>query len=219
MPQRCQPRVQSGVGSVSNYAIWMPFWRHRFAGIAGFVGHMQTPRELDQVDHLITAAREGDMSASLSLMRMVRSDRLGFKEQVRIVDALYDVRAAFQSRRLLFALALLCARTKAHTRARAILLDLVAADYAPAMHFLGMLLIDQGRPAAGIGLLNLARASGYRLGDVAYWRYQRRVTRGPRRGLLLLRIAAARLAYLRFQPSSEERELAVWIANPERTKL
>ena len=160
---------------------------------------------------LTDRAAEGDAGAALAIMRLVRSDTLSFEAEVRLVDALYDARRGFNGRRLQFALALLCARTGARARGRAILLELVAADYPPAMHLLGSDLVESGRIDAGLRLLDLARDSGYRLGDVAYWRYRAKVARGPRRGWLTLRVVAARVSPWRRRQTEEETDLAYWL--------
>ncbi len=164
-----------------------------------------------ELDRLLAAARSGDRASALAAMRQVRTGRLTFDVEVRVVDAIYEARKAFSSRRIQLALALLCARTSARARARAILLELVAKDYAPAMHFLGASLIEEGRTAAGLRLLDLARTSGYRLGDVAYWKYQGQVARGPKRGWLALRVVVARLSTKRRRATQDETELAFWL--------
>lgn len=160
------------------------------------------PRDL--VDPILKVG-QGDALAALDLMRRVRKDELTLADEILVVDGIYQHRTAFRSRRLQFALALMCARTGARTRARAILLELVGVEYPPALHHLGCDLIEAGRHAAGAQLLRLARESGYRLGDVAYWRYQARVVQGPPRPWPNLRVFAARLMpMLRTDPASED---------------
>lgn len=177
------------------------------------VHHVSVLEDIDRDPRkrLISRVRFGDAQAALALMRLVRSDAYGFDVEVEIVDAIYEARSQYKSKRLTFALAMLCARTKAQTRARRILLELVAEDYPPALHFLGTALIEEGRNAAGIRLLDLARASGYRLGDVAYWRYRAQVAKGPRRGLLTVRLLAARLSPNRSKPTPEDSDLSYWL--------
>lgn len=168
--------------------------------------------DASDLDALIARVRSGDAGAALGLMRAVRSDELAHADEVRVVDAIYESRASFRSRRLLFALALMCARTHARARGRALLLELVAHDYPPAMHCLGCEMIEQGRAEAGVQLLRLAREQGYHLGDVAFWRYQARLTRGPRRYWLLTRSLVARLP--RRRPAAArlaERDVAYWL--------
>ena len=173
---------------------------------------MSEPIETADLDALIVRVNGGDSGAALGLMRAVRSDELSYSSEVRVVDALYVNRRSFRSRRLQFALALMCARTGARSRGRAILLELVASDYPPAMHCLGCDLVEAGRAEAGLQLLRLARGSDYRLSDVAFWRYQARLAKWPRRGYLLLRVAFARVPRRRsFKVSAVERDIAYWL--------
>lgn len=163
-------------------------------------------------DALLARVRAGDSGAALGLLRSVRSDELTRADEVRVVDALYASRAAFRSRRLHFALALMCARTGARARARALMLELVALDYPPAMHCLGCEMIETGRAEAGLQLLRLARASGYRVGDVAFWRYQAQMARGPRRFWLGLRALGARFRRRRRTAlTPADRDAAYWL--------
>ncbi|MDJ1009179.1 MAG: hypothetical protein QNJ13_15295 [Paracoccaceae bacterium] len=173
---------------------------------------MADRKDIADLDGFVARVRAGDSGAALGLMRAVRTGELSRIAEVRVVDALYDNRRAFRSKRLHFALALMCARTGARARGRAILLELVALDYPPAMHCLGCELFEAGRAEAGLQLLRLARSSGYRLGDAAYWRYQASMARGPRRFWLLVRAAVARLP--RRKPPTQraaERDVAFWL--------
>ncbi|MEM9709647.1 MAG: hypothetical protein AAF871_12755 [Pseudomonadota bacterium] len=172
---------------------------------------MAEPLDAKDIDRLLVRIGSGEPGAVLGLMRAVRSDELGRVEEARIVDAIYAARDQFRSRRVQFALALLCSRTGSRARSRAILLELVAADYAPALHSLGCDLVDNGRASAGLRLLELAKDSGYRLGDVAYWRYQAKVARGPRRGWVAVRIITARLGQIGRRPTPEELDIRFWL--------
>lgn len=186
--------------------------RHAFAGIASYASGMKEPLDSAKFDLMLARVRAGDSGAALGLMRAVRSDELSLSDEVRVVDALYTARDAFRSRRLRFALALMCARTGSRKRARALLLELVAHDYAPAMHCLGCDLIESGRAEAGLQLLRLARESGYSLGDVAFWRYQAKLAKGPRRVWLLTRALMARIARRRRRADYlTERDVAYWL--------
>ncbi len=160
---------------------------------------------------MIGRVEQGDVSAALALMRLVRSDVYGFDVEVEIVDAIYDARSRFKSKRITFALALLCERTKSKLRARRLLLELVASDYPPALHYLGTVMVEEGRASSGLQLLALARASGYRLGDVTYWRLRARLAKGPARGLLVARLFLARLAPQRATNATEEDDLSYWL--------
>lgn len=163
-------------------------------------------------DALLEAVRAGDRGAASGLMRAIRMDEFSKREEVRCVDALYAMRERFHSRRLLFALSLLCTRTGARARGRALLLELVAGDYPPAMHVLGCDMIEAGRAEAGLQLLRLARGEGYRLGDVAFWRYQARLARGPRRAWLHGRALVAALRRRRNGASaSAHGEASFWL--------
>lgn len=168
--------------------------------------------DIADFDALIARVRSGDTGAALGLMRSVRAGELTRAAEARVVDALYDSRRSFRSRRLQFALALMCARTGARARGRALLLELVALEYPPAMHCLGCDLVEAGRAEAGLHLLRLARASGYRLGDEAFWRYQARLASGPRRYWLHVRALLCRLPR-RKAPGERaaERALTFWL--------
>lgn len=168
--------------------------------------------DIPDLDALVIRVNAGDSGAALGLMRAVRSNELSHSSEVRVVDALYASRRSFRSTRLQFALALMCARTGARSRGRAILLELVALEYPPAMHCLGRDLVEAGRAEAGLQLLRLARESGYRLCDVALWRYEARLAKWPRRGYLLLRMVLARFPPRRLvNASAMERDIAYWL--------
>ena len=118
---------------------------------------MSVSIDIADLDALVTRVNAGDSGAALGLMRAVRCNELSHSSEVRVVDALYASRRSFRSTRLQFALAMMCARTGARSRGRAILLELVALEYPPAMHCLGLDLVEAGRAEAGLQLLRLAR--------------------------------------------------------------
>ncbi len=152
-------------------------------------------------------AELGDWGAVIQLLRHIRTNRLSFAAEVELVDVLYSQRARIHGKRAVFVLALLCERTRASLRSQALLLELVAVDYPPAMHALGTKLIEAGRVSAGMHLMELSRQKGYRLGDVSYWMYRRRFAKRPMWLIVAARVQAAKLLARFRSRAAEEHDL------------